>query len=57
MKNIIMDCRRLAVFDPHGEVYTVWHSSLVDELVDAGYSAPRAEQVIDNLTALARREA
>ncbi|MDB4969425.1 MAG: hypothetical protein JWN44_5114 [Myxococcales bacterium] len=55
MNSIINDCGWLAVLDPYSESYAVWRGSLVGELVDAGYSAARAEQVIDSATRWAMR--
>ena len=48
--NFMVDCRYLAVLDPISEVHAVWRGSLVGDLVDAGYSVARAEQVVDRLS-------
>ena len=55
MNKILEDTQYLAQLNPTSEAAGVWRDSLVEDLVERGYSRNRAEQVIDDLTERARR--
>ena len=44
-------CTMAAVLDDHGEAFASVQGSVLDQLVERGFSLPRAEQIVGELIA------